>query len=226
MLVHADLTLPALSLPRPREWVPSPLPGVERQMLERDGGEVARATSLVRYAAGSRFDAHAHALGEEFLVLEGVFSDASGHHRPGTYVRNPPGSSHAPWSEGGCIIFVKLRQSDPADLSRVVVDTRDATLLREEPAPGVRRLPLHAFGTERVAMLELAPGAAMPLDEGFELLVTDGEAEVDAPTADGRLARIACPRLSWMRDARDLPRMLRSATGARVWIKTGHLPAA
>ena len=77
-------------------WVPSPLPGVERRMLDRVGGEVARATSIVRYAPESHFSTHEHELGEEFLVLSGTFSDESGDHPAGTYVRNPPGSSHTP----------------------------------------------------------------------------------------------------------------------------------
>src|SRR3954470_9992491 len=34
-------------------WVASPMPGVERRMLDRIGEEVARATSIVRYAPGS-----------------------------------------------------------------------------------------------------------------------------------------------------------------------------
>jgi anti-sigma factor ChrR (cupin superfamily) len=28
---------------------------------------------------------------------------------PGTYIKNPPGSSHAPFSENGCTLLVKLR---------------------------------------------------------------------------------------------------------------------
>ncbi len=42
------------------DWVPSPMPGVERKMLDRVGGEVARATSIVRYAPASRFSPHVH----------------------------------------------------------------------------------------------------------------------------------------------------------------------
>src|ERR1700745_2169833 len=91
-------------------WIPSPQAGVERRMLDRIGGEVARATSLVRYAAASSFPAHEHALGEEFLVLSGVFSDEHGDYPAGTYVRNPPHSWHTPRTAPGCTIFVKLRQ--------------------------------------------------------------------------------------------------------------------
>ena len=93
-------------------------------MLDRVGDEVARATSIVRYEPGSRFSAHTHDLGEEFLVLDGVFMDEHGDYPAGTYVRNPPGSSHAPYTEEGCTIFVKLRQFDLDDRTPVRVDTR------------------------------------------------------------------------------------------------------
>ena len=69
-------------------WVPSPMAGVERRMLDRIGDEVARATSIVRYAPGSHFSPHAHGGGEEFFVLEGVFQDEHGEFPAGSYVRN------------------------------------------------------------------------------------------------------------------------------------------
>jgi anti-sigma factor ChrR (cupin superfamily) len=52
-------------------------------LLERDGGEVARATSIVRYDPGARFDSHLHELGEEILVLDGTLSDEFGSYGPG-----------------------------------------------------------------------------------------------------------------------------------------------
>src|SRR5262252_7233867 len=105
------------------DWTPSPIPGVDRRMLDRIGDEVARATSIVRYAPHSRFAPHTHGGGEEFLVLEGVFQDEHGDHPAGTYVRNPPTSSHTPGSEPGCTIFVKLWQFDPDDRTPVRIDT-------------------------------------------------------------------------------------------------------
>jgi anti-sigma factor ChrR (cupin superfamily) len=77
-------------------WVPSPTAGVERRMLDRIGDEVARATSIVRYAPGSQFSPHSHGGGEEFLVLEGAFHDEHGEFPAGSYIRNPPTSRHAP----------------------------------------------------------------------------------------------------------------------------------
>src|SRR5215469_13150683 len=84
-------------------------------MLDRTGDEVARATSIVRYAPASRFAAHTHDGGEEFLVLEGVFQDEHGDYPAGSYVRNPPTSRHTPGSAPGCMLFVKLWQFDLED---------------------------------------------------------------------------------------------------------------
>ncbi|HID68328.1 MAG TPA: cupin, partial [Roseibacterium sp.] len=97
------------------EWSASPMPGVDRRMLDRIGGEVARATSIVRYAPGSKFSPHTHTGGEEFIVLDGVFQDEHGDFPAGTYVRNPPTTSHTPGSDEGCTIFVKLWQFDMED---------------------------------------------------------------------------------------------------------------
>src|ERR1700752_5172962 len=104
-------------------WIPSPVAGVERRMLDRIGDEGARATSIVRYAPDSRFPAHTHGGGEEFLVLDGVFEDEHGDYPAGAYVRNPPTSRHTPGSTRGCVLFVKLRQFDPQDRKAIRLDT-------------------------------------------------------------------------------------------------------
>lgn len=88
-------------------WQPSPAPGVERCMLSRDEA-TGMATSIVRYASGASYPAHTHPGGEEILVLEGTFADEHGTYPAGTYLRNPPGSSHHPYSPDGCLLFVKL----------------------------------------------------------------------------------------------------------------------
>src|SRR6187397_1386640 len=95
-LINADFTKRVVLATNELPWSPSPQAGVERRLLDRIGGEVARATSLVRYAPSSAFPAHGHELGEEFLVLSGVFSDEHGDYGEGTYVRNPPLGRHAP----------------------------------------------------------------------------------------------------------------------------------
>lgn len=153
------------------------MPGVERMMLDRIGDEVARATSLVRYAPNSTFSPHVHGGGEEFLVLEGEFADEHQTYPVGTYVRNPIGTSHSPRvGAAGCIIFVKLHQFDKEDDTPVVIDTHTADwpLLL---APGFEAMPLHEFKDELVMMIRWAPNT--PYKEhthygGEEVFVIEG----------------------------------------------------
>jgi anti-sigma factor ChrR (cupin superfamily) len=84
------------------EWEASPMAGVWRKPLAREAAEHGHTTSVVRYDANSHFSSHPHPKGEEILVLDGVFSDEQGDYPAGTYIRNPPGSSHSPFSEKGC----------------------------------------------------------------------------------------------------------------------------
>ena len=131
MNLNADFTKRAVVHAATLDWKASPIPGVERRMLDRIGDEVARATSIVRYAPGSHFSPHVHEGGEEFLVLEGVFQDEHDDFPAGSYVRNPPQSHHTPGFVAGCTIFVKLWQFDLADRAQVLVDTNKVTARRD-----------------------------------------------------------------------------------------------
>lgn len=216
MQLNADLTQRAVQRPEDAAFVPSPMAGVERRMLDRDGAEVARATSIVRYAPNSRFERHTHDAGEEFLVLEGVFSDEHGDYPAGSYVRNPPGSAHAPFSAGGCTIFVKLRQFDPADLAPVRIDTTRAEWL-PGLVPGLSVLPLHEHGTEHVALVRWAPGTVFNPHRhwgGEEILVLDGtfsDEHGDYPAG------------TWLRSPHLSQHRPFSREGCLIWVKTGHL---
>jgi len=218
MLVNADLSLPAALRPGEARWLASPASGVTRLPLERDGGEVARATTLVRFAPGARFEAHAHDAGEEYFVVDGTFSDESGDHLAGTYVRNPPGSRHAPFTHDGATLFVKLRQFEPGDGAHVVVDTRAASWLPTAVA-GQEMLPLHEFAGVRTFLMRWAPGVTARVPDhptGVELFVLDGAVD------DGQQRY---PAGSWLRrPGRGLPRL--DAEAATLLIKTGHLPAS
>ena len=216
-LVNADFSqrvvIPTDQLP----WIPSPQLGVERRMLDRIGGEVARATSLVRYAAASSFPAHEHALGEEFLVLDGVFSDEHGDYPAGTYIRNPPLSRHAPRTAPGCTIFVKLRQMSPTEKDRLVVDTSNAAW-KPAAQTGVTRLPLHSVpGGEDVALERMEPGtvqAEMDCPAGEEILILAGDLH-DGHGSYG-------PG-TWIRNPAGHRRVLGSNGGTTYWVKRGHL---
>ena len=125
-LINADFEQRVVILPTDYQWVDSPMPGVERMMLDRVGDEVARATSIVRYAPNSEFSPHVHNGGEEFFVLEGVFADEHQSYPKGSYVRNPIGTSHTPKiGKEGATIFVKLQQFDPTDTEQKVIDTQN-----------------------------------------------------------------------------------------------------
>jgi len=216
MQLHADLTRPALVDTNALDWAASPMPGVERRMIERDGAEVARATSLVRYAPGSAFSGHAHDLGEEFLVLDGVFTDETGDFPAGMYVRNPPGSHHIPSSVPGTTIFVKLRQMDPSDTAFVRVNTLSGDGWKEGRA-GERILPLHEDARETVTMHELAAKAELGPEifpGGVELYILSGSAVVDGTLQDAG---------TWLRLPAGSTLALGSENGARIWRKAGHL---
>ena len=126
-------------------WLSSPKSGVERRILERLGDEVARATSIVRYQPGSQFQTHTHEFGEEILVLDGVLSDEFGDYSAGTYIMNPPGSSHAPHSKTGCTLFVKLRHLGAEHVERELIDTKLAPWY-QGMVPGLTVMPLMQQG--------------------------------------------------------------------------------
>lgn len=217
MLINSDFSDRAVVDTRALPWVPSPLVGVERKMLERDGGEVARATSVVRYAAGSAFDPHEHGGGEEFLVLEGVFSDERGDYPAGTYVRNPPGSHHRPFSREGCVLFVKLRQMAADDGARVVVDTTKSAWTPYPRAEGLDMIALHTHGRERVYLARWAAGASYPMHchtGGEEVYVLSGELGDDLGTY---------PTGTWIRSPVGSEHAPFSKTGAVIYVKSGHL---
>ena len=219
MEINADFTRRAVVHASELPWTASPMSGVERRMLDRVGGEVARATSIVRYAPGSAFSAHVHELGEEYLVLEGTFRDEHGDFPAGSYVRNPPGSRHVPASADGCTILVKLRQFDPDDRAAVHVDTASATWAPVPDAPGAETIELHEDAREVVAIERWAPGAVRALGAGggLELLVLDGALEQggDALGAHGWLRLPAGTDASAVATA--------GPDGATVWVKRGHL---
>ena len=216
MLVNANFDERIVIDTLKNDWVSSPVPGVKRNMLDRLGAEDARATSIVRYAAGSAFTPHEHPLGEEFLVLSGIFSDEHGHYPAGSYVRNPPGSRHTAYSDNGCELFVKVRQFDVADTKRVVIDTKSATF-RQGLVPGLKVLPLHEFGTEHAALVRWAPGTKFQPHThwgGEEIFVLEGvfsDEHGDYPSG------------TWLRSPHMSVHNPYSGPGCLIYVKVGHL---
>ena len=217
MEINADFTAPASAHTGQMDWIPSPMAGVDRRMLDRVGGEVARATSIVRYAANSAFSEHTHNGGEEFIVLEGTFQDEHGDYPAGTYVRNPVGTHHVPRSEPGCTIFVKLWQFDPQDQEQIALDLNSLALVPDPERPDVRRAILAARDYEQVSIEEWGENNSFDLNEdgGFEILLLEGALMLDGATFT---------RHDWIRWPGGRTAGFETGeAGARLWIKRGHL---
>lgn len=216
MKVNADFSERVAVKFNENEWIPSPMAGVNRKMLDRIGDEVARATTIVRFDPGSEFSPHTHDGGEEYLVLDGVFQDEEGDFGTGSYVRNPPTSKHTPAAMAGATILVKLHQFDPDDRTAVTIDTKTEMPVDHE---GVGVVPLFVDAHEDVRIEIWAAGAEINLDVigGAEVFVLEGGFSQEDE---------AFEKWDWLR----LPNgtqttCIAGVDGARVWIKTGHLGA-
>ena len=220
MNLNADFTQRAAVHAGSLPWQPSPTAGVDRRMLDRVGGEVARATTIVRYAPNSRFPAHTHGGGEEFLVLDGVFQDEHGDFAAGSYVRNPPGSRHTPGSAPGCTIFVKLWQFDPDDRTAVRLKSSGRAYAPIPGRPGVEAVDLFHDAIEDVRLERWAAGAFVSLlpRGGIELLVIEGGFSEGGD---------AFAPQSWLRLPLGAPLEATAGPhGCRLWVKEGHLRRA
>ncbi len=216
MLLNADLNQRVVINSNEIPWVDSPMAGVQRRMLERDGDEVARATTIVRYAPGSYFSAHTHGGGEEFLVLDGVFSDEKGDYPTGTYVRNPVGSTHTPFSKDGATILVKLWQMSPEDREQKVINTH-TNAWQPGLVEGLEVMPLHSYGTENVALVKWEPGTRFQHHShwgGEEIYVIEGVFEDEFGTY---------PQGTWIRNPHGSVHTPFSKEGCLIYVKTGHL---
>lgn len=216
--LNADFSQRIVIRPDDYRWVESPMPGVERMMLDRIGDEVARATSIVRYAPFSEFSEHTHSGGEEFFVLDGVFSDENGSYEKGSYVRNPIGTSHTPKiGKEGAIIFVKLQQFNAADTTQTVIDTH-TTPWRQGLVDGLHVMPLHEFEGEHVALVKWAPNTQFSSHRhwgGEEIFVLEGTFHDE----HGQY-----PKGSWIRSphlSQHTP--FTKEDGALIYVKVGHL---
>lgn len=220
--LNADFSRSAVMDTAAMEWQASPSPTVWRKRLDLVDGEFSRVTSVVRYDAASAFRPHDHPQGEEILVLEGVFSDEHGDYPAGTYLLNPPGFRHAPFSAEGCVLFVKLCQFAGTGREHVVVDTRSAEW--QAAAPGVERLPLYEDERfpEDIALLRIAAGADLPAalttpeaaPQGLEIFVVSGRLNSDADRLNAG---------AWLRESRGLHRSFTAAAETALYLKRNHL---
>lgn len=197
------------------EWQPSPSGGVLRKPLEKENPESGRTTSIVQFEKGSSFSPHGHPQGEEVLVLDGVFSDENGDYGAGSYLRNPHGSSHTPFSKEGCTLFVKLCQFEAQDKTQLAIDTR--TTAWQPGIGGLQVMPLHNFEGEHVALVKWPAGERFQPHRHFggeEILVLSG-------TFCDEFS--SYPKHTWVRSPHQSQHHPYVEEDTIIWVKTGHL---
>jgi anti-sigma factor ChrR (cupin superfamily) len=217
MNLHADFQQRVVLHTPDISWVESPIPGVDRKPLDRIGTEIARATSLVRYAPGSTYTAHDHTGGEEILVLDGTFLDEHGDYPAATYLRNPPNSRHTPFTRTGCTLFVKLRQFHPQDTATIRIETANATWY-PGLVSGLSVMPLHEFDGVGTALVRWAPNTI------FNPHVHPGGEEIFVLEGVFYDEHGSYPAGSWIRSPRYSQHApFTQSEGAIIYVKTGHL---
>ena len=216
--LNMDFSLAVSIPPSEQHWVSSPADGVSRVPLERIAAEHGHTTSLVSFEPGATFPQHSHPLGEEILVLKGTFSDEFGDYPMGTYIRNPPGSSHSPFTRDGCKLFVKLDQFHPDDSAPVVVRPDDQQW--QNGIGNLKVLSLHEFQTQHTALVYWPENEEFQPHQhwgGEEILVISGEF-IDE---HGRY-----PAGSWIRSPHLSKHNPWVEEETLILVKTGHLPEA
>jgi anti-sigma factor ChrR (cupin superfamily) len=218
--INGDLTLRARADTESMPWTPSPSGSVWRKRVHLVGPvESGQVTSVVRYEPDSKFPEHGHPAGEEILVLDGVFSDHEGDWPAGTYLLNPEGFRHAPFSKPGCRLFVKLRQHPGRGRKHVALDT-NALEWQAADKPGVvHKLLYEQAGFSDVVRLERwAPNADPGVERyplGAEFFVLQGQfGDEQGDYSAG----------CWLRLPAGASHRPRSERGCTLYVKRGGLP--
>jgi anti-sigma factor ChrR (cupin superfamily) len=216
--INGDLSVRVAMDTTAMPWTGSPSGSVWRKRVHLVGpAESGQVTSVVRYEPSATFPAHDHPDGEEILVLEGVFSDEHGDWPAGTFLLNPEGFRHAPFSRAGCLLFVKLRQFAGRERSHVVVDTH-ALPWQRTSRPGVARKELYRQPgfSDRVFLEQWTADmdGVASYAEGAELFVLEGEFFDEAGTYAA-----GC----WLRFPAGARYRPRTARGCTLYVKEAGL---
>ncbi|MBD2437123.1 cupin domain-containing protein [Nostoc sp. FACHB-110] len=172
-------------------------------------------TMLTKFEPGGFFGLHGHPGGEEILVLQGNFQDETGVHPPGTYLLNPEGFIHRPYSDEGCLTFVKLRQHGGKTRRQVRVNIFElpwqAGII---PEIKVKLLYEQMDYPEKVWIEQWQPGTALSNvveNEVKEIFVIEG-------TWSDELGDY--PAYSWVRYSPHCPYSPASKNGCLIYVKT------
>lgn len=221
--LNADLGQFAAADTNTLDWQASPSGTVWRKRLHLSGAvEAGRVTSVVRYEPGASFHSHPHPEGEEILVLDGVFSDEHGDWPAGTYLLNPEGFEHAPFSRDGCVLFVKLRQYAGAR-DHYAIETDDVPWTPgERDGVSVRSLYVDPAFTDTMAIEHWGPttdAVEIANPAGLELFIIEGGLRVGPPNGTPG----SWPAGAWLRFPAGHSPRLSAPSGAKFYVKRGHL---
>ena len=196
-------------------WQQSPSGTVWRKRFHLVGpAEAGQVTSLVRYEPESSFPAHDHPDGEEILVLDGVFSDEHGDYPAGSYLLNPEGFRHAPFSKAGCLLFVKLRQYPGRQRPHVALQTRHLEWTQDVDGASVKLLFDDSRFPEQMQLLRWSAGERQPAryPGGAEFLILSGSFEDENGCYE---------RYDWLRIPAGGAHQPRSQSGCELYVKVG-----
>ena len=214
--IHGDISVRVVVHTKPMPWGASPSSTVWRKRLHLVGpAESGQVTSVVRYQEHSQFPPHDHPDGEEILVLAGVFSDEHGNWPAGSYLLNPQGFRHAPYSRNGCLLFVKLRQYPGMDRRHVAVNTHTMSW---EPLGGRRERKILYLqpGYQDTTRLERWSPESVPGELtyalGAELFVLDGSFADEHGRYDAH---------TWMRLPTHFTHRPTTQEGCELYVKEG-----
>ena len=216
ILLNMDFSQAACLLADDQKWIKSPADGVSRIPLEREKIESGHTTSFVKFEPDSFFPTHTHPQGEEIYVLDGVFSDENDDYPAGTYIRNPPGSHHKPFSKDGCTLFVKLDQFQQDDDKHVVIKPDE-----QDWRPGIGSLKvssLHSHNGENTALVW------WPENEVFQPHTHFGGEEVVVIKGSFIDEHGTYPAGSWIRSPHMSKHFPHVKEETLILVKVGHLP--
>ena len=197
------------------DWHASPSISVFRKPLARANQESGHATSIVKYVKGASFEKHAHPKGEEILVLDGIFSDEYGDYPQGSYIRNPPGTSHSPFSKDGCTLLVKLHQFQSSDKEKLIINTNIAQW--HQGIGGLKVMPLHNHIHENAALVK------WPKNEVFQAHNHLGGEEIYVIKGAFQDQYGKYPKGTWIRSPHNSQHTPFVEEETIIWVKTGHL---
>jgi anti-sigma factor ChrR (cupin superfamily) len=206
---------PACYKPGDGSWIKSPADGVSRIHLEREALESGHTTSFVKFEPNSFFPQHQHPLGEEIYVLDGVFSDENGDYPAGSYLRNPPGSQHKPFTKEGCTLFVKLDQFHRDDSRHVVL--RPDQQHWSQGLGNLKVTSLHQHNTESTALVW------WPENEVFQPHTHWGGEEIIVISGRFIDEYGEYPEGSWVRSPHMSKHFPRVEEETLILVKVGHL---